>query len=101
MAHGNKICECGLPATRRHGNASVCEFCYWCETQLSKGGEVRRRVEPSPRPVVKRIPEWNEVREAVLALHGCQNFWAQRNSPRERFNALFRRQSAAGQPVSV
>lgn len=90
MALDNKICECGLPATRRHNGAMVCEFCFWCETQLVKGGELQRRREVIPKPVVKRIPEWDQVRLAVLELHGCRNFWAQRHSPRERFNALFR-----------
>lgn len=87
MALRNKRCLCGSPVFKR----GACEFCYWCETQLAKGGEFRRHRETLPQPVVVRIPEWHEVVEALRALHGNVRFWAQRDSGQERFNALFRR----------
>ena len=54
---------------------------------------MRRLKEPLPKPVVARGAAWNEVREAVLALHGNVRFWAQRDSAQAKFNALFRNPS--------
>lgn len=91
MRKHQKVCDCGSPVTRKHCNEGVCDFCYWCETQLVKGGEVRRRVEPLPQPAVKKFPAWHAMVEAVRELHGQSAFWSQRDSPREKFAALFRR----------
>jgi hypothetical protein len=91
MSKNQKVCDCGSLATRRSCGANVCEFCFWCQTQLVKGGEVKRRAEPLPQPVVKKFPAWHAMVEAVRELHGQSAFWSQRNLPREKFAALFRR----------
>ena len=91
MSHRNQICDCGQPATRRLGTANICEFCYWCETQLVKGGEYRRRREVMAKPVVKRNAAWDEMVAAIRELHGNHAFWGQRETAREKFAALFRR----------
>lgn len=95
MSKTQKVCDCGSLATRKHLNSVVCEFCYWCETSGVGGGKVEERSGYTAgriaKPVVKRGWAWEAFRCWLAEVHGDEKFWSQRNLPREKFAALFRR----------
>ena len=73
----------------------VCDFCYWCETSGVSGGKTEERSGRNerriPKPDVKRGFEWKSFVRWLAEVHGDERFWSQRNLPKEKFAALFRR----------
>ena len=94
----NQLCDCGQNAPRQHLGQGVCEFCYWCETSgisggrnESRSGYARGRIS---KPMVWRGAAWIDMVAWLHEVHGNHDFWDQRDSAAERFNALFRKPKA-------
>ena len=82
----NRICECGQPA-KKNGR---CDFCAWCESQIMKGGEVRRRNPWRPKPMVNRGEAWDRMVDFVRHLKISRADY-ELDTNRRRFDALFRK----------
>jgi hypothetical protein len=60
-----KVCDCGRPATRKLGQALICEFCYQCEKKGCTGGPSVKLEKWSKRSQTRKSEEVTEAAETI------------------------------------